>query len=428
MRRHVAPRYQQLSRTSAYLRECVGSRFDWTSAATTFEPATHIKAAAAKYFSQIESLKRSPPRGEPVLLKAIQDYFHRCGIKCSEDNILIAPSTFQIVGDIFDLTKPAGKVLLPTPSFGYFVEQCEQRSIQTALLPTDESTNWKITPEALEKALTINKPSIFLFTNPVNPTGTVYTKQEVEGIAAVLKRHNVLIIADEIFKDIILNFDKKHYSLAAVEGIEDKVVTLNGVGKSRGLPSMFVSFCTAPRNIEDALRKEHAVSQQRTQQLVAAEALTDNPENRAYLEETAARYRDNISLIKERLVRLNGALGKKFGEQKEEYVRPVVKNPDATNVYLLNFHGLRGKMINGKPLATGLDVAKFLQKEVSVAMVPYEGFLMDARAMTLRLILSRPAEELRQGFSTITKACEKLVEPPHPQSPTASPANPSSTR
>jgi aspartate/methionine/tyrosine aminotransferase len=150
VRRHVAPRYQQLSRTSAYLRECVGSRFDWTSAATTFEPATHIKAAATKYFSQIESLKRSPPRGEPVLLKAIQDYFHRCGIKCSEDNILIAPSTFQIVGDIFDLTKPAGKVLL--------------------------------------------------------------------------------------------------------EGIEDKVVTLNGVGKSRGLPSMFVSFCTAPRNIEDALR------------------------------------------------------------------------------------------------------------------------------------------------------------------------------
>jgi aspartate aminotransferase len=424
--RHVAPRYQQLSKTFAYLRECVGSRFDWTSAAATFEPATHIKAVAAKYFSQSKSLNRSPPRGEPALLKAIEDYFHRCGIKCSKENILIAPSTFQIVGNIYDLTKPAGKVLLPMPSFGYFVEQCELRGIQTALLPTDESTSWKITPEALEKALIINKPSIFLFTNPVNPTGMVYARQEVEGIAAVLKRHNVLTIADEVFKDVILNFDKKPYSLAAVEGIEDKVVTLNGVGKSRGLPSMFVSFCTAPRNIEEALQKEYTVSQQRTQQLVAAEALTDNPENRAYLDETSAKYRDNIALIKERVTRLNRALGKKFGEQRE-YVRPVVKNPDATNVYLLNFHGLRGKMINGRPLATGLDVAKFLQKKVGVAMVPYESFLMDAQAMTLRLILSRPEEELRQGFSTISEAFEKLVEPPHPQPHTTTPANESST-
>jgi hypothetical protein len=85
-------------------------------------------------------------------------------------------------------------------------------------------------------------------------------------------------------------------------------------------------------------------------------------------------------------------------------------------------------MINGRPLATGLDVAKFLQKKVGVAMVPYEGFLMDAQAMTLRLTLSRPAEELRQGFSTITKACEKLVEPPHLRPPTITPANGSPTR
>ena len=419
MQFHPDGLYRHIQPTLHHLRECDGSPYDWTSAATTFEPADHIRQAAARYFGQSELLHRSPANGEPLLIAAVVEYFRRCGIPCAPDNVFIASSTFQIVSDMYDLSRPTGKVLIPAPSFGRFVEQCAQRYLPTVKLDTHPADGWKVTPDALDQALTRHRPSIFLFTNPVNPTGAVYTRAEVEELAAVLRTRDTLTIADEVFRDVLLDPARTPHSLAAVPGMADRVVTLNGVGKSRGLPSMFVSFCAAPADLVSALRSENTVGQQRLQQLVAAAALADTPENRTYLETTAARYRANGQLIRDWADRTSADLASRFGHEPP-VVCPVVPAPEATNVYLLNFFGLRGMVAADGTLATGLDVARYLRREAGVGTVPAEGFLMDPSLMSIRLTIARPPEELAAGLDAFARACQKLISPPRLQPPPSS--------
>lgn len=404
--------FASLEPTLDFLSRCNHAAYDWTSAVSISEPPEGVTSAIANSFKNFNQHKATPSQGEPRLLEAASDYFNRCGIPCTPQNVCVANTSFDIIADIYRYIIPQSLVLIPTPTFGYYVEQCSNDHMRTALLPASEQHGWKILPEELDRALTETKASIFLFTNPTNPTGVAYNENEVSALANVLKKHeHVLVISDEVFKDISLDDNHKPHSIAAIDGMADRTITLNGVGKSRGLHDLHVSFCCAPESIVRRLTQVHKMGFPRPTQIAAVQSLLDNEENNTYLRNNETLYHEHINVVKEQVFLLNEQLNTHF-RKEQSYIKPVIDTPQATNLYLLSFEGLKGKFYNKKPLSTGLDVARFLLQEARVAMVPGDGFFMEPESMVVRLCVGYPKEQLIEGFQAIGRACSKLVDPP----------------
>jgi aspartate aminotransferase len=408
--------YPPLSATIAYLDRCRGVKHDWTSAADMFAPCKGIQCALEEVTSGNQKLSppsvdSAPTHASDALLDAIIDYFVRGGMHTSRDRIFVSNSSFDIMQDIFTMESYHGGVLLPAPTFGHVATMARDCGRDVQILKTVREDEGKITADTLEEALKLHKPAFLILTNPVNPTGAIYSKEELEALATVLKRYDVLTISDEIFHDMVLSDTKKPCSLAAVEAMQDKVVTLNGVGKSRGLASeMSVSFCDAPPTIvQDLIAKDVAVPPLHHQE-VAAQALLDTEENCNHMQTVTGACRENIASIHQHITRLNAVLRQQCGETIT--IAPLIAEPDATNLLVLNCKGLRGCRVDGKPLKTDVDVAEFFRDHAGVAMVPMQGFFMNGDAMMLRMSVSHAPETLQAGFDAMIQACQHHLQKP----------------
>ena len=121
------------------------------------------------------------------------------------------------------------------------------------VIKTDIENNFKITPKQLAKSIT-KKTKVFLFSSPCNPTGSVYSKKELENLAHVFNKHkNIIIISDEIYEHI--NFTKKHFSIGRIKEIESQVVTINGLSKGFAMTGWRFGYLGAPEKIAKACIK-----------------------------------------------------------------------------------------------------------------------------------------------------------------------------
>src|SRR5690606_20802478 len=127
------------------------------------------------------------------------------------------------------LADEGDEVLIPAPYWVSYPEMTRLASATPVALPTSVASNDRVTPNALEAAIT-DKTRLYLHCSPSNPTGSVYPREELEALAEVLRRHeDVFIIADEIYEYVI--FDAEHVSLGSLPGLEDRVITVNGFSK-----------------------------------------------------------------------------------------------------------------------------------------------------------------------------------------------------
>jgi aspartate/methionine/tyrosine aminotransferase len=146
-----------------------------------------------------------------------------------------------------------------------------------------------------------------------------------------------------------------------------------------------------------------------------AKATEDSEENRDYLERSRLEYLSRIELVKEKVEQLNKKFCDIFGEEKigeEAFVKPYIPDPKYGSVYLLDFSKLRKKIYQDEEMATGLDVAKWLLKEASVAVVPGECYMFDPKEMLVRISLWNPPAEIEMAFESIIKAAEKIHDNP----------------
>lgn len=406
---------QNFNQAMLYLRECDNAKINWTSALPISTPSPSVRKAGADAFLKSNLQNYSESRGNKKLIHRIIEKFTSDGIKVKKENIIINNSIFNIIQDIYSIIdwKPGDTILLPTPAFGHYVVQASNNNIEVQLIPTTQESSWKITPAQLDQALSQGKAKIFIFNNPVNPTGIVYTKEEVQALAKVLMKYTVLVIADEIFNEVVINEHKKPYSIGAVKGMENRTITLNGVGKSRGLTGLRISYGCGPKEIISRLTL-HLSGFSRPSEEAAIEALTLNQENASYIKENRRKYIKNILFIESQINILNQKLSKHFNKKCEKtiYTKLFLGIPDATNVILISFQGLKGKIFKNKALASSLELAYFLYQEAGVAVVPGEAFFMEGNQMVLRFPVSPDQNELKRGFSKILSALLMLGNPP----------------
>ncbi|MCH5178460.1 MAG: pyridoxal phosphate-dependent aminotransferase [Prevotellaceae bacterium] len=197
----------------------------------------------------------SPVPGYPVLRQAIVDKLkHENNLDYSVNEILCSNGAKQSVCNvIMALIDEGDEVIIPAPYWVSYTQMVKLADGEPVIVPADIEQNFKITPEQLEAAITPKTRAIILC-SPSNPTGAVYSKEELEQLATVLKRHeNVIVISDEIYEHI--NYVGSHASIAQVPGMKERTVIINGVSKAYAMTGWRIGFIAAPEWIVKGCNK-----------------------------------------------------------------------------------------------------------------------------------------------------------------------------
>ena len=196
-----------------------------------------------------------PVPGYPDLREAVCQKFKRDNnLDFKPEQIVVSTGAKQSIYQVVQcLVNPGDEVIIPTPYWVSYKEIVRVAEGKCVYVKTLIENDFKVTPEQIEAAIT-PRTKLIMFSSPSNPTGMLYTKEELKGIAEVVARHeNVFIMADEIYEHI--NFVGKHESIAQFPEVRDRVITINGVAKGFAMTGWRIGFIAAPLEIAKACNK-----------------------------------------------------------------------------------------------------------------------------------------------------------------------------
>jgi len=379
-----------------YLHNVNKSIIDWTTSLPILGPINSARISGAKSCLDDNMHTYYNSELDFQIMELIKQYFKNKSISCPISNIKIRYTSFDIIRDFYSSIQidKNDKILIIAPTYGYYILQTAEYNLNTVLVHAKKENNWKITPKELDAALKEVNPKILLFTNPVNPTGVFYNKKEIEDLALVIKKYKVFSISDEIFSEINFSGTNKPYSLAAAPGMNNRTITLSGIGKSRGIR---LSFACSPINFISTLPTSGILM---PIQVAAKEVLKDSEENKVYLKESIDQYKENIEFILNKINHINKIMNSYYKTSDFVYVKPYII-PNSTNIFLLSFLGIKGKKIRNTKINSGLELAEYLAAYAGVATVPGEAFFIDKNEIVVRIPISVSKDELNLGLNKI---------------------------
>ncbi len=220
-----------------------------------FDTPDHIKAAAIKAIQEGDT-KYTPVPGTVELRTAIVNKFNRDNnLEFTLDQIVVSCGAKQTIANIaMCVLNPGDEVLLPAPFWVSYAGIAEMCAAKTVIVKTSISNDFKVTPSELEANIS-NRTRLLIFSSPCNPTGSRYSKKELEALAVVIAKYpNVLVVSDEIYEYI--NFtDEKHFSIGSIPSLKDQVVTVNGVSKGFAMTGWRIGYMGGPLWLAKACTK-----------------------------------------------------------------------------------------------------------------------------------------------------------------------------
>ena len=219
-----------------------------------FNTPDHIKEAAKKAVDDNFS-RYSPVPGYVDLRKAIVEKLRNENhLEYGVTEISVSNGAKQCVCNaVLALVNPGEEVIIPAPYWVSYPEMVEIAGAKSVYIATDLSTNFKITPEQLENAIT-EKTRMLILCSPSNPTGSVYSKDELEALAQVIKKHeNLYVVSDEIYEHI--SYIGNHESIAQFPGMRERTIIINGVSKAYAMTGWRIGFLAAPEWIAKGCNK-----------------------------------------------------------------------------------------------------------------------------------------------------------------------------
>lgn len=216
-----------------------------------FNTPEHVKDAAKKALDE-NWTRYSPVPGYPELRQAIVNKLKaENNLDYDISQIVVSTGAKQSLSNvILTLINPGDEVIIPTPYWVSYSEMVVLAEGKSVFINTEIDNNFKITPAQLEAAIT-PKTKLFMFSSPNNPTGTVYSKDELAALAKVFEKHpQVFILSDEIYEHI--NFVDKHESIAQFDSIKDRVIIINGFSKAFAMTGWRLGYIAANKTIAAA--------------------------------------------------------------------------------------------------------------------------------------------------------------------------------
>ncbi|MBP6731366.1 MAG: pyridoxal phosphate-dependent aminotransferase [Chitinophagales bacterium] len=356
-----------------------------------FDTPQYIKEAAKTAIDQGYT-KYTPVPGYAELRKAIVQKFKRDNnLDYTIEQIVVSTGAKQSIANVvLSLINPGEEVLLPAPywvSYAAIAELAEGRCIE---IPTTIESNFKITAALLEQYIT-DKTKLIIFSSPCNPTGSVFSKAELEAIANVVKKHpNVFVLCDEIYEYI--NFTgHKHTSLAEFADIKEQVVTVNGFSKGFAMTGWRLGYIGAPTWIAKACDKMQG-------QFTSAPCSISQKAGEAALLGDLTPTFDMVKEFKKRRDLVYAAL--------KEVPGLKVNLPEGAFYFFFDVSAYFGKTFNGTALNTPEDISLFLLQEGKIALVSGESF---GDKNCLRMSYATSEDKLTEACKRIKASFEKLV-------------------
>ncbi|MCU0439692.1 MAG: pyridoxal phosphate-dependent aminotransferase [Raineya sp.] len=354
-----------------------------------FNTPDHIKAAAKKAVDDNFSFY-TPVPAILDLRKAIAEKLKRDNqLDMKAENIVVSTGAKQaLINAILALVNPGDEVIVFAPYWVSYIPMIQLAEGKAVIVNGKIENGFKVSPEDLKKAIT-PKTKAVLYSSPSNPTGTVYTKEELKAFADIIAPHeNIYIIADEIYEYI--TFEGNYWSIGAFENVKNRTVTVNGFSKGYAMTGWRVGYVAAPKEIADACNKIQGQFTSATcsiAQKAALAAVTGGTESIQVMKEAYLRRRDLVlELIKE---------------------IPAIKTyvPQGAFYLFPDVSAYFGKSDGETTIKTSNDLCMYLLNKAHVALVDGEGF---GAAECIRISFAASDESLREAIRRIKEALDKL--------------------
>ncbi len=332
----------------------------------------------------------TPVSGYPDLRKAVAEKLLReNNLSYSFDQIVVSTGAKQSLANaVLCLVNPGDEVIVPTPYWVSYSEMIKLAEGESVFINATVENNFKITAAELEAAIT-PKSKLFMFSSPCNPTGSVYSKDELASLAEVFERYpNIYIISDEIYEHI--NFVGKHASIAEFDSIKDRVILINGFSKSYAMTGWRVGYMAANKEIANACDKLQGQITSGTSSIAQRAALEAYHGGLATVNEMVAEFKKRRDIVYALLSEIPGV---------------NVNLPDGAFYFFPEIKSYFGKKDGENVINTAEDLSLYLLNEAHVSTVTGEAF---GNEDCIRISYAASEEQLRKAVSRIKNALAKL--------------------
>lgn len=308
----------------------------------------------------------------------------------TQDQIVVSTGAKQSIANVvMSVINSGDEVIVPAPYWVTYVEIIKMAGGKPVIVHAGIESDFKITAQQFEDAMT-DKTRMMIFSSPCNPTGSVYTKEELEGLATVLAKHpDVVVVSDEIYEHI--NFSGKHHSLANFDAVKEQVVTVNGVSKAFAMTGWRLGYIGAPLWIAKACTKMQgqftsgtcSITQRAAKAAVEADPSVTHDMKNAFL--------NRRDMVLERLGKIEGI--KTNVPPGAFYVFPDISF-------------FFGKSAAGMSVNNASDLSLYLLEKAGVAVVTGEAF---GDPDCIRISYAASKEVLTDAMNRIESALNELA-------------------
>ena len=354
-----------------------------------FDTPEHIKEAAIRAINE-NWTHYTPVPGFLDLRQAICDKFKRDnGFNFKTENIVVSTGAKQSLANaVLALVDEGDEVIIPTPYWVTYSELVKIARGKAVLVKSSRESGFKISPEQLEKAIT-PKTKMLLFSSPCNPTGAVYSREELAAIVKVLEKHpRIAVLSDEIYEYI--NYKGPHQSIASFETISDRVIIVNGLSKGFAMTGWRLGYIAAHADIAKACEKVQGQFTSGTNSITQRAAITALSSDLRPTREMVAEFDNRKKRVLELVRNIQGW---------------DCSEPEGAFYIFPDVSACFGKKANGVSITDSASLCMYLLNEANVSSVMGEAF---GEPRCIRISFANSMKNIEEGFRRITEAIMKL--------------------
>lgn len=362
----------------------------WTAGEPDF-PTPHAVKEAGIAAIREDFTKYTPNQGIAELLKAIAEKFERDNnLHFEPSQILVSSGAKHSVFNALQAICDRGdEVIIPSPYWVSYPEMVKLVDARPVIVKTTAANQFKMSASQLKRAIS-KKTKLLILNSPCNPTGAVYTQEELVGLADVVARTGIYVISDEIYEKVVFD-GLRHFSIGSIDEIRDQVVTVNGVSKAYSMTGWRIGFMGGHKSIVEAAEKiqsQVTSNASSISQKAALAALMTNIDHE--IQNMVSEFDRRRQFLKREFANLKGI----------EYIEPK-----GAFYLFFNVKPYLKKTIDGMKIRTSDDLCEYFLQRHLLAMVPGTGF---GAKEWVRMSYACSMEELSRGVERLKRGIGEL--------------------
>jgi aspartate aminotransferase len=354
-----------------------------------FDTPAHIREAAKKAIDE-GFTHYTPVAGYLELRQAVVHKLQRDnGLEYTPEQIVVSTGAKQsIANTVLSVINPGDEVIIPTPYWVTYSELVKLCQGEVKFIPCSIENKYKITPAQLEAAIT-PKTKLFMFSSPCNPTGSVYSKEELKALADVFAKHpQIYIMADEIYEYI--NYVGKHESIAQFEGMQERTIIINGLSKGFAMTGWRLGYLAAPKALAKAADNMQSQFTSATSSITQRAAITALNGDLTTAHAMVDEFRKRRAFVFEQLSSIPGL---------------KLIEPDGAFYMFPDVSAFFGKSFDGEVIKNADDLCMYLLHKVNVSTVTGAAF---EQPNCIRLSYATSMAKLEEGMKRLKAGFAQL--------------------